>query len=336
MPFPFWYPCSEGNITHVLPSNLHCKYARMQSAHETMDIAPYQSVRLSAAIVAGVVAVSFSYIRYPITAIHNVLCTGGILQASHGVFNLQVKPSAILTFSPVSRAWRFNRWRGRPKASFSTALTALWQALTLSWDQEHWCTISVDTKTREWLTQTSLCKIRFVWFGCLRQVHVRGNHRTDIQQVLWESVHHRTKRTKASWLMGLSSPWTHNIQPWKYIRLSLNPWYFSNCWTSGRPHHPESAGHSMATQPPSERSLPITCDANPNILRAFFYGSFISFHIGHHTNGYSYVAMGKVSAWETHPSVNTWPLFYMWATETLDDHRQDQWFPLKDGYPQPQ
>jgi hypothetical protein len=68
----------------------------------------------------------------------------------------------------------------------------------------------------------------------------------------------------------------------------------------------------------------------------FFYGSFISFHIGHHTNGCSYVAMGKVSAWETHPSVSTWPLFYMWATETLDDHRQDQWFPLKDGYPQPQ
>ena len=51
---------SKGKITPVLTSSLHCKYASMQSAHETMDIAPYQGVKLSAAIAVGVVAVSFS------------------------------------------------------------------------------------------------------------------------------------------------------------------------------------------------------------------------------------------------------------------------------------
>ena len=84
---------SKGNITHVSPSNLHCKYAWMQSAHETMDIAPCQSVKLSAAIAVGVVAVSFSekktswspiwFVILSIAPIHTsfvLLCIGYIRQ----------------------------------------------------------------------------------------------------------------------------------------------------------------------------------------------------------------------------------------------------------------
>ena len=223
---------SKGNITHVLPSNLHCKYAWMQSAHETMDIAPYQSVKLSAAIAVGVVAVSFSekktwspiwFVilspRYTIRPLYWWYSSG----ISWCFIPASVKTSATLTFSP-SLALGFNRWIGMtvvssnvpfdrgPKASFSTALTAvsffqplsLWQVLCdKCW---HWAEMRNIGEPFLWIPRLEndwhklLCiKSGIVLFGCLRRAHVRVNHRIDIQQMLWESVYHRTKRTKASW-----------------------------------------------------------------------------------------------------------------------------------------
>ena len=67
------------------------------------------------------------------------------------------------------------------------------------------------------------------------------------------------------------------------------------------------------------------------------YASVVSFRIGHHTDGCSYVAMGKSQCKGDSPTHQHLAfVLHVRAAETLDDHRQDQWFPLKDGYPQPQ